>query len=112
MSPVEVARKFVDMNRGTGRTTALIKSLPNERCAVVTLSVQRYEDIKNRIAELRPEYDLTNVEFVTYRPGSGWRDKLIGQNMDVYFDNDVLDDIIVHHVSGINEIYGKRITSL
>lgn len=112
MSPSELAYKFVDMNRGTGRTTALINALPNERCAVMTMSVANGNEIKRRIAEQRPEYNIDNVEFVTYVPNSGWRDKLLFREMHVYFDNDVLDSVVKHHVSAINEVYGKSITSL
>lgn len=111
MNPTQLAYKFVDMNRGTGRTNALINALPDEKCAVMTLSAEASDEIKRRIAEHRPDYNLDNVVFVSYRPGSGWRDRLVGQYMPVYFDNDVLDDVIQHHVKAINEIYGKGITT-
>lgn len=112
MSPTELAYKFVDMNRGTGRTTALINALPNERCAVITMSIANGDEIKRRIVEQRPDYNIDNVEFLTYRPGSGWRDRLLLRNLHVYFDNDVLDDVMQHHVKAINEVYGKSITSV
>lgn len=112
MTPTELAVKYVNMNRGTGRTAALIESLPDEKCAVITMSTASSSEIKRRIAEQRPDYNIDNVQFATYRPGSGWRDVLIGRYLPVYFDNDVLDDVMVRHVKAINELYGKNLVSL
>lgn len=111
MNPTELAYKYVDLHRGLGYTTALINALPNERCAVVTMSRANADRIKKCIGELRPEYNIDNIEFVTYAPNSGWRDKLLFREMHVYFDNDVLDDVVVHHVSSINQVYGKRLAA-
>ena len=112
MSPTELARKFVHLSSQSGKTTELINALPNERCAIMTASNDNAKALKKRIQEQRPEYNVDNIEFVTYVPGSGWRDKLLLREMHVYFDNDVLDDVIVHHVSAINQVYGKTITSV
>lgn len=107
MSPVEVAEKYVELGRGSGKTTAMIMALPNEKCAVITSTKSQHETLKKFISELRPEYNLENVTFLTYAPGSGWRDQLLLRNMHVYFDNSVIDDVIVHHVKAINQVYGK-----
>ena len=111
MSPVELAHKYVDLGRGMGYTTALINALPDERCAIVTMTWANADRIKKCIMELRPDYNIDNVEFVTYQPNSGWRDKLLFREMHVYFDNDVLDDIAVQHVSSMNQVYGKRLAA-
>ena len=76
------------------------------------MSIANGDEIKRRIVEQRPDYNIDNVEFLTYRPGSGWRDRLLLRNLHVYFDNDVLDDVMQHHVKAINEVYGKSITSV
>lgn len=108
MNPIDLTHKFIDMNRGRGLTTELIKSLPNEKCAIITMSQASSKALKSRIAEERPDIRIDDIEFLTYAPNSGWRDKLLFRDMHVYFDNDVLNDILIHHVSAINGVYGKR----
>lgn len=111
MTPTDLAHRYVDLHRGLGYTTELVNALPDERCAVITMSRANATRIKECIKDLRPDYNLDNIEFVTYAPNSGWRDKLLFREMHVYFDNDVLDDIVVHHVSSINQVYGKRLAA-
>lgn len=108
MNPVELAEKFVELGRKTGKTTAMVMALPDEKCAIITSNSSLYDYIRSMIKDLRPDYNIDNVTFLTYAPGSGWRDKLLFREMHVYFDNSVLDDVIVHHVSAINQVYGKN----
>ena len=108
MGPVELAEKYVEMGRKTGKTTAMVMALPDEKCAIITSNRGLYDYIKDMIRDLRPDYNIDNVVFLTYAPGSGWRDQLLLRNMHVYFDNSVIDDVIVHHVSSINQVYGKN----
>lgn len=107
MTPVELAKQFISNASKTGRTSALIAALPDERCAIISASNDNVATLKKRIQEERPDYNIENVEFLTYLPNSGWRDKLLFREMHVYFDNDTLDDVLLHHVSAINQVYGK-----
>lgn len=107
MNPVDVANKFVSLGRQNGKTQLLIDSLPDEQCAVMVASNDNIEPLKQRIISQRPGYNVDNVTFVVYGRNSGWRDTLLSKNMDVYVDNDVLDEVYALHVKAINDIYGK-----
>ena len=108
MTPMQVAEKFVELGRGNGKTTALVMSLPNEKCAVLANDNETIEQIKKMISELRPEYNVDNVTFLSYKPGSGWRDKLLFRDMHVFIDNSVIDLNSVGLTRVINEVYGKQ----
>lgn len=108
MDPVQVAEKYVELGRRTGKTTAMIMALPDEKCAIISTNKPTNDNIREMIKDLRPDYNIDNVTFLTYVPGSGWRDQLLLRDMHVYFDNSVIDDVIVHHVSSINQVYGKN----
>lgn len=112
MNPEILTSEFVSMGRGTGRTAKLIASLPNERCAVMSSTLINSKNLKKRVIKERPDLNVNNILFLAYMPNTGWRDHLLLKDIHVYFDNDVLDDIIVHHVRTINAQYGKRVTSL
>jgi hypothetical protein len=108
MKPVELVNAFIQKSSQVGKTAMLIDSLPNEKCAVFTSSYQSGLNLKKRITEQRPDYNVNNITFVSYTKNSGWRDKLLSKDMDVYFDNDTLDQLLVHHVEAINKVYGKQ----
>lgn len=108
MTPVQLAEQYVELGKGNGKTTALVMSLPNEKCAILANDNQTLEQIKNMIKELRPEYNVDNVTFLSYKPGSGWRDKLLFRDMHVFIDNSVLDLNSVGLAQAINEVYGKQ----
>lgn len=108
MTPVALAEKYVELSRGNGKTTALIMSLPDEKCAVLANSQQDCDNIKNRVKELRPDYNIDNITFLVYTMGSGWRDKLLFRDMYVYIDHGVLDLNNVGLTKAINEVYGKQ----
>lgn len=107
MTPMDVAQKFVELSRGNGKTKVLIESLPDEPCAILVGDNDNIKTLKSRIAEQRPEYNVDNIEFLLYRPNSGWRDKLLFRNKHVFMDNDILDELIVLQVKAINDVYGK-----
>lgn len=108
MTPTNVVQKYIEKSRQTGRTQALIESLPDEKCAVLVMSHPAGESLKERISATRPDYDIDNVTILVYAPNSGWRDKLLFREMHVYFDNDVVDDLAVRQVDTINQVYGKK----
>ena len=109
MSPVEVAEKYVELSRKTGRTTHLVMSLPNERCAILSRDDETSQQVKKLIQKLRPEYNIENVLFLTYQQNSGWRNHTVGRDIHMFVDNSVLDDMVVGQVKGINDVYGKRV---
>ena len=108
MTPVQLAEQYVEMSKGNGKTTALVMSLPNEKCAILANDNETLEQIKNIIKELSPEYNVDNVTFLSYKPGSGWRDKLLFRDMHVFLDNSVIDLNSVGLARAINEVYGKQ----
>ena len=108
MTPVQLAEQYVELSKGNGKTTALVMSLPNEKCAILANDNETLEQIKNMIKELRPEYNVDNVTFLSYKPGSGWRDKLLFRDMHVFLDNSVIDLNSVGLARAINEVYGKQ----
>lgn len=107
MTPVDVAEKYVELGRQNGKTTAMIAALPDEKCAILAANQAAIDMIKARIEEIRPEYNINNVVFLTYHPGSGWRDKLLFRDMHVFIDNSVLDINSVSLTKAINDVYGK-----
>lgn len=108
MTPVQVAEQYVQLNKQNGKTAAMIMALPNEKCAILANDNETCNRIKKMITELRPEYNVDNVVFVSYNPHSGWRDKLILRDMHVYVDNSVLDFNNIYLTKAINDVYGKQ----
>ena len=66
------------------------------------------DNLKLKLKELRPEYNLDNVEWLVYKPNSGWRDKTIFRDMHVFLDSSLLDEISINQVKAINDVYGKQ----
>lgn len=110
MTPIDLANTFVKLGRRNGKTTELVKSLPDEKCAVLALSNADINDIKQMIKEHRPDYDMDYVTFLVYNPDSGWRDKLLFRDMHVFIDNSVLDLNSVYLTKAINDVYGKTLS--
>ncbi len=110
MNPVNVATKYVELGRQNGKTKALVMSLPDEKCAILTIANDNHDYIRTMIRDLRPDYNLDNVLFLEYSPGSGWRDKLLFRDMHVFLDNSVLDHNAIHLTKAINDVYGKTNT--
>lgn len=108
MTPTNVVHKYIQKSRRSGRTHALIESLPDEKCAVLVMSHKAGDELKKRIQEQRPDYNVDNVSVLVYAPNSGWRDNLLLRDMHVYFDNDVVDELSLRQVEAINQVYGKR----
>lgn len=108
MTPMQVAEKYVELSRQNGKTSAMIMALPNEKCAILANDNDTLEHIKTMIRELRPEYNVDNVTFLSYKPGSGWRDKLLFRDMHVFIDNSVLDLNNIYLTKAINDVYGKQ----
>lgn len=107
MTPFEVAEQYVELSKGNGKTTAMIMALPDEKCAILASNNQVLESIKTRIGELRPDYNVENVTFLSYLPGSGWRDRLLHRGMHVYIDISVTDLNNIYLTKAINDVYGK-----
>jgi hypothetical protein len=107
MTPVEVAQEYVQKSRKVGKTHAMIMALPDEKCAVMTMSEEHSKHVKDLIKKQRPEYNMDNLTVVVYNRRSGWRDKVQGKDMPVYIDHSVLDAMSVDHVKAINTTYGR-----
>lgn len=108
MTPMQVAEKYVELGKQNGKTTAMIMSLPNEKCAILANDNNSCNNIKKMIQELRPEYNIEYVTFLSYIPNSGWRDQLLFRDMHVYIDNSVLDLNNIYLTKSINDVYGKK----
>lgn len=108
MTPVTVATEYVQLSRQSGKTKALVMSLPNEKCAILTSNANLHDYIKKMIQDLRPEYNVDNVTFLVYAPGTGWRDKLLFRDMHVFLDNSVTDINTINLTKAINDVYGKQ----
>lgn len=107
MHPVAVAKKYVELARQTGRSTELIKSLPDEKCAIMTISYADHDNLKALLTQHRPDYNQDNITWLVYSPTEGWRNKTLFRDMHLYLDNSVLDQISIWQVDSINQVYGK-----
>lgn len=107
LTPTCVIKKYIEKSRQSGRTQALIESLPDEKCAILVLNHSAGVELKKRIKEQRPEYNVDNVSVLVYAPNTGWRDNLLLRDMHVYFDNDVIDELSIRQVDAVNQVYGK-----
>ncbi len=108
MTPVQVAEQFVELSKQNGKTTAMIMALPNEKCAILAKDNETCDQIKKMVQELRPEYNIEHITFLSYKPNSGWRDKLLFRDMHVFLDNSVTDINTIGLTKAINEVYGKQ----
>lgn len=108
-TPVELAAQYVDKDKHNEKTTMLVNSLPEEKCAVLAYNLARCDEIKEALKNIRPKYDLDKITFLVYLPNSGWRDKLLFRDMHVFMDHMVLDENNVGLVSAINQVYGKQV---
>jgi hypothetical protein len=108
MTPIQLAEQYNELGKNSGKTTALINALPNEKCAVMSSSHAANDNIKLKLKELRPDYNFNNVEWLVYSPNSGWRDKTLLRDMHVFLDNILLDEMSINQVKAINDVYGKE----
>jgi hypothetical protein len=108
MNPTELAEHYGTFSRNTGRTTALVMSLPAEPCFIMVHDISFGEVIKELIKKHRPEYNLDNVTIISKNAGTGWRDSTISRNKHIYIDHQVLERDMIHQVKGINDMYGKK----
>lgn len=108
MTPTQLAEQYIELGKNSGKTTALINALPNERCAVMSSSHAANDNIKIKLKELRPDYNTDNVEWLVYASNSGWRDKTLFRDMHVYLDDTLLGEMCVNQVKAINDVYGKE----
>ncbi len=108
MSPTQVATQYVELSRQNGKTKTLVMALPDEKCAVLTAAAEQHAYIKKMIQDLRPDYKISNITFLVYSPGSGWRDQLLFRNMHVFLDNSVTDLNTLYLTKAINDVYGKQ----
>jgi hypothetical protein len=108
MTPTQLAEQYVELSKNSGKTTALINALPNEKCAVMSSSHAANDNIKDKLKELRPDYNLDNVEWLVYSPNSGWRDKTLLRDMHVYLDDSLIGEMSINQIKAINDVYGKE----
>lgn len=97
----------IHMGRQMGKTTKLVYALPeNEKVTVVVYKSSRL--LKEVIGNLRPGFNLKNINFVVYDTPE-WENGFKGHtNQDIYFDNEVLDMIALNFTRKINAQYGKK----
>lgn len=107
MHPVDVANLIVENNRGTGKTSRLIESLPDAPCFVMIhqLSFQTY--FKELVKKIRPDYNLDNITFVGYH-GHNWRDHTQMRNKPLFVDHWVYEQDFPRFVKALNSTYGVK----
>jgi len=108
MTPTQLAEQYIELSKNPGKTTALINALPNEKCAVMSSSHAANDNIKDKLKQLRPDYNSDNVEWLVYSPNSGWRDKTLLRDMHVYLDDSLIGDMSINQIKAINDVYGKE----
>lgn len=103
-----VAKEYMELTRGTGKTTKMIMSLPaKEKVFIMVHSMSFSTCIKDLIAKHRPDINIKDVSFISSAT-KHWRDAPLGKNQHIYIDHHVLDEWAVQQVSAINQIYGKN----
>jgi hypothetical protein len=111
--PVDSPTRYVDFciyqGRQTGKTHKLLMSIPNEPIVIVVWRQAWGKEMLRKLKELRPDYDVRNIKFVSYNRDYTYQ--LRGIRRPVYFDNAVLDMIQLEYVDMINKKFGKRDTN-
>ena len=111
MTPKALAEDYIELSRGSGRTTKMIMSMPsNEKVFIMVHQMSFSTYIKELIAKHRPDINIENITFISSE-NKNWRDPPLGKNQHIYIDHYVLDEWAVQQVSTINSIYGKSITA-
>ena len=90
--------------RRTGRTTVLIESIPNKPIIILVHDYRYVAPLKHQIRELRPDYDIKNIVFVSW--GGDCMDQLRGlRNREIWIDNAVYDSVMLRFCKDFNEIH-------
>lgn len=103
-SPLDMVSYCVHMGRQTGKTYKMIMSIPNEPIVIIVHKQSYGKEIIRRLKELRPDYDVKNIKFVTH----GVSKQLAGNILPIWVDNCVLDMIQSEYVKQMNKYYGPR----
>ncbi len=111
-SPVKYVDFCIYQGRQQGKTYKLLMSIPNEPIVIVVHSQRYGRDLLYKLKELRPDYEVKNIKFVSWDRSKQYEDRLRtgidGLKRPIYFDNCVLDMIQLEYVERINSLYGKR----
>jgi len=108
MTPTQLAKQYTELGDTQAKTNALLNALPNEKCAVLSSSHASNDNLKDKLKELRPDYNQDNVVWLVYEQNSGWRDKTLFRDMHIYLENSLLDEMNINQVKAINDVYGKN----
>jgi hypothetical protein len=111
ITPQIVAEQYMTFNRGTGRTTMMVMSLPADEEVFIMVHHMSFSSyVKDLIAKHRPDININNISFIS-SANKSWRDPPLGKNQHIYIDHYVLDEWAVQQVTAINGIYGKRLAA-
>lgn len=110
--PVNSPEKYVDFciyqGRQTGKTHKLLMSLPNKPLFLVVHRQHWGKEMLRIIKHHRPDYDVKNINLISYDPSGKYIEKLRGKGIPIYYDNCVLDMIQMDYVRLMNNLFGER----
>ena len=113
--PINSPTRYVDFcvyqGRRLGKTNALVAALPNEPIHLVCHTRRWGEEIKRKIRESRPDYDVKNITIIPYNSDMTemWAETRGMKARPVYVDNDVLDMIQYEYVESLNKMFNYGI---
>lgn len=89
----EVACRYVDLGRRTGKTTMMVNSIPDGPCVIVTVSYEWKTWILDYLRKNRPEYDDRNIKVIVAKTIWDVEEQLRGNKDPVFFDNAFFDNL-------------------
>lgn len=104
-NPNKLTDFYIHTGRQQGKTFAMIKSLPDSPCIIVLHSKSYEKTIIELIQNVRPGYNMKNIEFVSYSGNYLAALNSLKGYGPIFFDNAVLDMIISDQVNHINNVY-------
>lgn len=93
-SPNRLADFYTYCGRGTGKTYAMVKSLPSDgRCVIICTSLSFRKLILDKIADIRPDIESKNIIFSYSQDGKQIYPPIseADQKLPCYIDNAVCD---------------------
>lgn len=110
-TPKDLVDHHIFMSRQTGKTTYMLKNLPNKKLVLVTHTIEYGNLLKKQLKHERPDYDLKNIILVSYKQFKEaefdkWKvDKLRGidRSIPVYVDSAVLDLVQLDFIKNVNK---------
>lgn len=101
-SPQQYVNFCVHQGRQTGKTHMMLMSIPDEPIVIIVHNQTWAKHMTSKLRELRPDYNVKNITFVSYDERGDYYDKLRGTTCPVYVDNAVLDVIQYNYVRSLN----------